>query len=83
MLPRRRAAVDAFNKENRWKKRGLSVTPVKFGMSFTAKFMNQVLLSLPPTPAIAPARCKREHTKKRVASESVRFCPLDASEKVS
>jgi xanthine dehydrogenase/oxidase len=33
--------VDAFNKENRWKKRGLSVTPVKFGMSFTAKFMNQ------------------------------------------
>jgi hypothetical protein len=37
--------VDAFNKENRWKKRGLSVTPVKFGMSFTAKFMNQVLLS--------------------------------------
>jgi xanthine dehydrogenase/oxidase len=37
----RRAAVDAFNESNRWKKRGLSMMPVKFGMSFTAKFMNQ------------------------------------------
>ena len=37
----RRAAVDAFNQSNRWKKRGLSMMPVKFGMSFTAKFMNQ------------------------------------------
>jgi len=37
----RRAAVDAFNGCNRWKKRGLAMMPVKFGMSFTAKFMNQ------------------------------------------
>lgn len=37
----RRAAVDAFNVANRWKKRGLSVLVTKFGISFTAKFMNQ------------------------------------------
>jgi len=38
---RRRAEVDEFNKKNKWKKRGISMMPVKFGMSFTAKFMNQ------------------------------------------
>mmetsp|Transcript_4472 Transcript_4472/g.11222 ORF Transcript_4472/g.11222 Transcript_4472/m.11222 type:complete len:1333 (-) Transcript_4472:294-4292(-) len=37
----RRTAVDKFNTENKWVKRGLSMVPVKFGMSFTAKFMNQ------------------------------------------
>lgn len=37
----RRAAVDAFNAEHRWKKRGLAVIPTKFGINFTAKFMNQ------------------------------------------
>jgi xanthine dehydrogenase molybdopterin-binding subunit B len=37
----RRLAVDDFNRANRWRKRGLSMMPVKFGMSFTAKFMNQ------------------------------------------
>lgn len=38
----RRAAVAKFNQENRWRKRGLAVTPTKFGINFTAKFMNQV-----------------------------------------
>jgi len=37
----RRAAVDAFNAANRHKKRGLAVVPTKFGINFTAKFMNQ------------------------------------------
>jgi len=37
----RRAAVDAFNAANKWIKRGIAFMPVKFGMSFTAKFMNQ------------------------------------------
>jgi len=37
----RAAGVEAFNAANRWKKRGIATTPVKFGMSFTAKFMNQ------------------------------------------
>lgn len=40
-LERRTAAVDEFNKENRWRKRGLALIPTKFGISFTAKFMNQ------------------------------------------
>lgn len=38
---RRRLEVEAFNKENRWKKRGLSLIPTKFGIAFTALFLNQ------------------------------------------
>jgi xanthine dehydrogenase/oxidase len=38
----RKASVIDFNSKNRWKKRGLSVLPTKFGISFTVKFMNQV-----------------------------------------
>ncbi|GAB5367188.1 hypothetical protein AAMO2058_001208200, partial [Amorphochlora amoebiformis] len=30
-----------FNAKNRWKKRGVSLIPTKFGIAFTAKFMNQ------------------------------------------
>jgi len=37
----RRAAVEVFNKENQWKKRGIIMLPCKFGINFTAKFMNQ------------------------------------------
>lgn len=37
-----REEVDQFNIQNRWKKRGISMIPTKFGISFTAKFMNQV-----------------------------------------
>jgi len=37
----RRQAVRAWNAENRWLKRGLSLTPVKFGISFTANHLNQ------------------------------------------
>ncbi|KAA8901382.1 Molybdopterin-binding domain of aldehyde dehydrogenase-domain-containing protein [Sphaerosporella brunnea] len=38
---KRRAAVDEFNKTHKWKKRGLSLIPTKFGISFTALFLNQ------------------------------------------
>lgn len=34
------------SRENRWKKRGIALTPTKFGISFTAFFMNQVKLIL-------------------------------------
>lgn len=34
-------AVNQFNANNRWKKRGISIVPTKFGMSFTVKFLNQ------------------------------------------
>lgn len=37
---RRRAEVDEFNAQNRWKKRGLAMMPTKFGISFTALMLN-------------------------------------------
>ena len=37
----RRQQVDAFNAGNVHVKRGLAITPVKFGISFTASFLNQ------------------------------------------
>jgi xanthine dehydrogenase/oxidase len=33
--------VEAFNAQNRWKKRGISIVPTKFGISFTGLFLNQ------------------------------------------
>jgi len=35
------AQVQEFNQQNRWRKRGIAMLPTKFGISFTAKFMNQ------------------------------------------
>ena len=40
-LGRRRAGVEAFNAAHPWRKRALAMTPVKFGISFTASFLNQ------------------------------------------
>ena len=37
----RRAAITKFNKTHKWKKRGLALVPTKFGISFTALFLNQ------------------------------------------
>ena len=37
----RRAAILKWNAENRWLKRGIALTPVKFGISFTATHLNQ------------------------------------------
>ena len=37
----RRKAVDEFNAKSKWKKRGLSLIPTKFGISFTALWFNQ------------------------------------------
>lgn len=37
----RRAAVEAYNAKHRWRKRGLAIIPTKFGIAFTALFMNQ------------------------------------------
>lgn len=37
----RRRAVDEYNKKHKWSKRGLSIIPTKFGISFTAIFLNQ------------------------------------------
>ncbi|XP_078138559.1 LOW QUALITY PROTEIN: xanthine dehydrogenase/oxidase, partial [Centroberyx gerrardi] len=38
---RRRAAAELHNRQHRWTKRGLAVVPTKFGISFTAVFLNQ------------------------------------------
>jgi len=37
----RRDAIDSFNEDNRWMKRGIALGPVKFGISFTASMLNQ------------------------------------------
>ncbi|KAL5008240.1 hypothetical protein ScPMuIL_013821 [Solemya velum] len=37
----RRKMVDMFNSENRWRKRGLSIVPTKFGIDFTLLHFNQ------------------------------------------
>ena len=37
----RRKSIEEFNKKNKWIKRGLAVSPTKFGIAFTAKYMNQ------------------------------------------
>ena len=37
----RRTAIDEFNKKNPWQKKGLSLTPVKFGISFNKTMLNQ------------------------------------------
>jgi len=37
----RRKAVDTYNASSKWKKRGLALIPTKFGISFTAIFLNQ------------------------------------------
>ena len=37
----RKAEIEEFNKKSKWKKRGISIIPTKFGISFTALFLNQ------------------------------------------
>ncbi len=37
----RRKKIKEFNNKNKYKKRGIATTPVKFGISFTASFLNQ------------------------------------------
>lgn len=40
-IPKRRAAIEEFNSNNKWLKRGCAILPTKFGIAFTAKYMNQ------------------------------------------
>jgi xanthine dehydrogenase molybdopterin binding subunit/xanthine dehydrogenase small subunit len=39
--PARRQKINLFNRENEYLKKGLAMTPVKFGISFTTAFLNQ------------------------------------------
>ena len=38
---KRRKEVDEFNQQNEYMKKGLAISPVKFGISFTTSFLNQ------------------------------------------
>lgn len=38
----RRRDIDQFNQQNRWKKRGMSIIPIKYGIAFGEGFLNQV-----------------------------------------
>jgi xanthine dehydrogenase/oxidase len=38
---RRRSDIEKFNESHKWNKRGLALIPTKFGISFTALFLNQ------------------------------------------
>uniref|UniRef100_A0A2A4K8J0 xanthine dehydrogenase n=2 Tax=Heliothis virescens TaxID=7102 RepID=A0A2A4K8J0_HELVI len=40
-LPERRLLIEKFNKEHRWRKRGIAIIPTKFGIAFTEKLLNQ------------------------------------------
>jgi len=40
-LSQRRRDIDEFNANHKWVKRGAALTPTKFGIAFTAHFMNQ------------------------------------------
>ena len=62
----RQSAVEAFNAGSRFRKRGLALTPTKFGISFTTKFLNQVW---PPCPG---AQCLLIPTHT-ISGTSVRF----------
>ena len=43
----RKVAIEAFNKRSKWKKRGIAMLPVKFGLSFaTALHLNQAAASV-------------------------------------
>jgi len=37
----RRKSINEFNKKHPYQKRGMAITPVKFGISFTTSFLNQ------------------------------------------
>ncbi|OCT77525.1 hypothetical protein XELAEV_18028617mg [Xenopus laevis] len=37
----RKYSIEEFNRQHRWKKRGIAIVPTKFGISFTVAFLNQ------------------------------------------
>lgn len=38
---KRQQEIDEFNRQHRWRKRGIAMVPTKFGIAFTALFLNQ------------------------------------------
>lgn len=82
---KRRQEVDEFNKTHKWKKRGLSLIPTKFGISFTAIFLNQAgaLVHIYHDGSILVAHGGTEmgqglHTKMVMIAAEALGVPMDA-----
>ena len=56
----RRQAVASFNAGSRYRKRGLALIPTKFGIAFTAFFLNQVWDRSPDQPSCDWQRSPRQ-----------------------
>ena len=41
-IENRKQAIETFNAENKWRKRGIALMPTKYGINFTAKLPNRV-----------------------------------------
>lgn len=44
-IQRRRQAIHVFNQQNQYKKRGIAIVPIKYGIGFAEGFLNQVVSS--------------------------------------
>ncbi|KAI5635560.1 molybdopterin-binding domain of aldehyde dehydrogenase domain-containing protein [Phthorimaea operculella] len=40
-LAQRKVEIENFNRQHRWRKRGIAIIPTKFGIAFTEKLLNQ------------------------------------------
>lgn len=41
----RRQAIDLFNQQNQYRKRGIAIIPIKYGIGFAEGFLNQVTVA--------------------------------------
>lgn len=81
----RRDAITKFNSEHKWKKRGLAIIPTKFGISFTALFLNQAgaLVHIYHDGSVLVAHGGTEmgqglHTKMMMVAAEALGVPLDS-----
>lgn len=44
-VKQRRQAIDLFNQQNQFRKRGIAIVPIKYGIGFAEGFLNQVTIS--------------------------------------
>ncbi|KAF2636496.1 xanthine dehydrogenase [Massarina eburnea CBS 473.64] len=81
----RRTEIEQWNKTHKWNKRGLSLIPTKFGISFTALFLNQAgaLVHIYHDGSILVAHGGTEmgqglHTKMTMIAAEALGVPLDS-----
>ncbi|KAI9804747.1 MAG: hypothetical protein M1825_001115 [Sarcosagium campestre] len=80
----RRKAIEDFNASHKWNKRGLALIPTKFGISFTALFLNQAgaLVHIYHDGSVLVAHGGTEmgqglHTKMTMVAAEALGVPLD------